>query len=195
MKNSSFFLIFGTLSFAAMAAPESYAFDPRHTFAHFAVEHNDLSTIWGRFDKSSGKFTLDRQGRSGALNFTVETSSLTTGDSERGDRPRSRDEHLRSPDFFNSTEFPRMMYKSSDVTFNGDAPSEVRGQLTLLGVTRPMALKVDRWKCAQHPVTKRAMCGGNATGALKRSDFGMKWGIPATSDEVKIMITFEAFKD
>jgi polyisoprenoid-binding protein YceI len=195
MKNCGFLLMLGAFSGAAMAAPESYTFDPRHTFAHFAVEHNDFSVIWGRFDKSSGKFSIDRQARSGAMNFSVETASLTTGDSDRGDRPRSRDEHLRSPDFFNCTEFPRMTYKASEVIFNGSAPAEVRGQLTLLGVSRPMTLKVDRWKCGPHPVINKAVCGGNATGALKRSDFGMKWGIPATSDDVRIMITFEAFKD
>lgn len=195
MKQAWVFLILGTQSLAAPAAPDSYTLDPRHTFAHFAVEHNDFSLIWGRFDKSSGKFTIDPQGKSGTLTFSVETASLTTGDGDRGERPRSRDEHLRSPDFFNCAEFPRMTYKAADVVFNGGAPSEIRGQLTLLGVTRPVALKVDRWKCGPHPVTKRAMCGGNATGALKRSEFGMKWGIPATSDDVKIVITFEAFKD
>ena len=72
---------------------------------------------------------------------------------------------------------------------------EIRGELTLLGVSRPVTLDVDRWKCAPHPVTKRAICGGNAIGALKRSEFGMKWGIPATGDDVKILITFEALKD
>jgi len=195
MKRTMVGLTFTILPLTGVAAPESYKFDPHHTYIHFAVDHNDFSTIWGRFDKSSGKFTIDRQAKTGTLDFSVETASVTTGDSVRGDRPRSRDEHLRSADFFNSIEFPRMLYKASSVKFNGDAPAELRGELTLLGVTKPMTLTVDRWKCAPHAVTKRSICGGNAVGTVKRTDFGMKWGVPATGDEVKILITFEASRD
>lgn len=195
MKRALMGLILAIPPLAAAAAPESYTFDPYHTFIHFAVDHNDFSTIWGRFDKSSGKFTIDLQAKTGHLEVSVETASVNTGDSVRGNRPRSRDEHLRSADFFNAVEFPRMVYRAGSVHFNGDVPAELRGQLTLLGVTRPMTLTVDRWKCAPHAVTKRAICGGNAVGALKRTEFGMKWGIPATGDEVKILVTFEAFRD
>jgi len=195
MKTAVMYFTFAMLPLTAAAAPESYTFDPHHTFVHFAIDHNDFSTIWGRFDKSSGKFTIDRQAQTGTLDFTVETSSVTTGDNLRGDRPRSRDEHLRSADFFNAAEFPRMYYKAAYVKFNGDVPAEIRGQLTLLGVTKPLTLTVDRWKCAPHPVMKRWICGGNATGALKRTDFGMKWGVPVAGDEVKIVVTFEAFRD
>lgn len=180
---------------AAAAAPETFTFDPYHTFVHFGVDHNDLSTIWGRFDKSSGKFTIDLQAKTGSLEVTVETASVNTGDSVRGNRPRSRDEHLRSVDFFNAVEFPLMVYKANSVKFNGDAPAELQGQLTLLGVTKAVTLIVDRWKCAPHAVTKRSICGGNATGRLKRTDFGMKWGVPATGDDVKILVTFEAIKN
>jgi len=188
-------LILSLLPLAAHAQPEAYTFDPYHTFVHFAIDHNDFSTIWGRFDKSSGKFVIDRQAKTGTLDFAVETCSVSTGDSARGDRPRSRDEHLRSPDFFNCAEFPRMNFKAGAVKFNGETPVEVRGQLTLLGVTKPLTLTVDRWRCAPHPVTKRWICGGNATGALKRSDFGMKWGVPVAGDDVRIVVTFEAFRD
>lgn len=195
MKKTMIGLMFATASLTASAAPESYTLDPHHTFVHFGVDHNDFSTIWGRFDRSSGKFTIDRQARTGTLEIAVETASVSTGDSVRGNRPRSRDEHLRSADFFNAVEFPRMLYKANAVTFNGDAPAELRGELTLLGVSKPVLLTVDRWKCAPHAVTKRSICGGNAVGTLKRTDFGMKWGVPATGDEVKILVTFEAFKD
>jgi polyisoprenoid-binding protein YceI len=176
------------------AAPESYTLDPYHTFVHFGVDHNGFSTIWGRFDRSTGKFTFDRESGKLALEVNVETASVTTGDNARGNRPRSRDEHLRSPDFFNAAEFPRMVYKATNARLNGGVPVEISGELTLLGVTRPVVLTVDRWKCASHPVTKRSICGGNATGGIKRSEFGMK-GIPATGDDVKINVTFEALKD
>lgn len=179
----------------AAAAPESYTFDPYHTYVHFGVDHNAYSTIWGRFDRTAGKFTIDRQARSGTLEVAVETASVTTGDNVRGSRPRSRDEHLRSADFFNAVEFPRMTYRASQIVFRGDVPMEVRGQLNLLGVSRPVTLTLERWRCAPHAVTKRDICGGNASGSIRRSDFGMNWGVPATSDEVKILVTFEALKD
>ena len=195
MKQAVIGLMFTILPLTGVAAPESYTFDPYHTFVHFAVDHNDFSTIWGRFDRSSGKFTIDRQAHTGTLEIAVETASVSTGDSARGNRPRSRDEHLRSADFFNAGEFPRMSFKAASVRFNGEVPAEVRGELTLLGVAKPMTLSVDRWKCAPHPVTKRLICGGNAVGTVRRIDFGMKWGVPATGDEVKILVTFEAFRD
>ncbi|OGA00184.1 MAG: hypothetical protein A2Z64_01515 [Betaproteobacteria bacterium RIFCSPLOWO2_02_67_12] len=195
MKQTVIGLTLAILPLTCVAAPESYTFDPYHTFVHFGVDHNDFSTIWGRFEKCSGKFSIDLQAKTGTLEVIVETGSVTTGDSVRGNRPRSRDEHLRSADFFNAVEFPRMRYKAGSVKFNGDAPAELRGDLTLLGVTRPVTLMLDRWKCAPHAVTKRWICGGNAVGTLKRTDFGMKWGVPATGDEVKILVTFEAFRD
>src|SRR3970040_266196 len=119
------------LPLAVTAAPQSYTIDPVHSFSHFAVDHLGVTTIWGRFDRLGGKFTIDRAAKKGALELAIETASVTTGDSDRGARPRSRDEHLRSADFFNVAEFPRMTYKADDVKFSGDNPTEVAGQLTL----------------------------------------------------------------
>lgn len=184
------------LPLAAAAQTESYTFDPLHTFPHFMVEHLGYATLLGRFERTSGKFTLDRTKKEGSLELVVETAAVTTGDNERGTRPRTRDEHLRTPDFFNVSEYPRMTFKSSKVRFSGDSPSEVEGELTLIGVTRPLVLQVERWKCGPHPFSKKEMCGGNATGRLKRSEFGMKFGLPtAIGDDVRLYIMFEAFKD
>ena len=124
------------------------------------------------------------------------TASVDTGDSERGSRPRTRDEHLRTADFFNVAEFPRMTFKSSGVKFAGDNPAEIAGNLTLMGVTKPVSMKVERWVCKDHPMNKKPICGGNATGTLKRSEFGMKYGLPGgVGDELKLNIEFEGFKD
>ena len=179
---------------SASAAPETYVIDPIHSFAYFAIDHLGVSTVRGRFDKSSGKFTLDRAAKNGSLEVVIDTASIDTGDRERGARPRTRDEHLRSADFFNVAEFPQMTYKSTAVKFNGDAPSLVEGQLTLLGVTKPVTLKIDRWTCKDHPMRKKPMCGGDASTSIKRTDFGMKYGVPAIGDEVKLMINVEAYK-
>ncbi len=184
------------LPLTAIAAPETYTLDPFHTFANFSIDHLGFSTMYGRFDKSSGKFILDKAAKTGSLELTVETASINAADNEKGSRQRSRDDHLRSPDFFNVAEYPRMTYKSTGVKFNGDNLATVEGNLTLLGVTKPVVLQMDRWKCGPNPFNKKEMCGGNASGALKRSDFGMKFGLPvAVGDEVKLMIGFEAYKE
>lgn len=183
------------LPLVAAAQAETYALDPYHTIPHFAIEYHGYGTIMGRFDKASGKFTIDRTAKKGGLEFAIETASVNTGDSERGPRPRSRDEHLRSPDFFNAVEFPRITFKSTNVKFSGDSPAEVEGQLTLLGTTKPLTFKIDRWVCKDHPVYKKPSCGGNASAVFKRSDFGMKYGIPSMSDEVRLTTLFLAFRE
>jgi polyisoprenoid-binding protein YceI len=185
------------LPFAAGAAPESYTIDPYHTYPYFIVSHLGVGNMMGRFDKTTGKFTIDNAAKTGTVELAVETATLTTGDNERGSRPRARDEHLRTADFFNVAEFPRMTYKGTATRFNGDAPAQIDGQLTLLGVTRPLTLTVENWKCMPDPRTKgqRYFCGGNASGMIKRSEFGMKYGIPAVSDEVKLLIMLEGFRD
>jgi polyisoprenoid-binding protein YceI len=194
MKKVLLAVVSSLLPVAASAAPETYQLDPYHTYAHFAVDHLGVSTLWGRFNKSAGTFVIDRAARTGSVEIVVETASLDTGDNEKGARPRSRDEHLRAADFFNVAEFPRMTFRSTAVKFSGDRPGEVQGQLTLLGVTKPLVLTIDRWVCKDHPFSKRQMCGGNASGAVKRSSFGMKFGIPSIGDEVKLEIEFEGYK-
>lgn len=188
-------IAFTALPFAAGAQAETYKIDPIHSFPHFGVDHFGVSTIWGRFEKMNGAFTIDRAGKKASVELTIETATINTGDSDKGSRPRSRDDHLRQADFFNVAEFPRMTYKSTNVKFAGDNPSEIEGQLTLLGVTKPVTIKIDRWVCRENPMSKRPMCGGDASGSFKRTDFGMKFGVPAISDEVRLKINFEAYRE
>jgi polyisoprenoid-binding protein YceI len=183
------------LPLTAVSAPESYTLDPYHTYPHFAVDHFGVSTMWGRFDRASGKFSIDRAAKTGSLELTVETTSLSTGDNDKGSRPRSRDEHLKGADFFNVAEFPRMTYKATEVRFSGENPAEVSGQVTLLGVTRPLTLRIERWTCRDNPFNKKPMCGGNASGAIKRSDFGMKYALPAVGDDIRLYVEFEGYRD
>ena len=124
-------LIAAALPLTAAAAPESFTVDPYHSFPYFEVLHLGTSSIRGHFEKISGKLVLDTAAKSGMIELAVPTSTLTTGDNDKGSRARSRDEHLRSPDFFNVAEFPTMSYKGTATKFNGDAPATVEGQLTL----------------------------------------------------------------
>jgi len=179
----------------AAAAADSYTFDPLHTSVSFSIDHLGLSMIHGRFSKYSGKFTIDRPAKTGSVELIVDTASVDTNDNDKGSRPRSRDEHLRSADFFNAAEFPKMTYKSTRATFSGDTPTAVEGDLTLLGVTKPVPLTVERFKCNPPTATAKERCGGIVVGKIKRSEFGMKRGIPNIGDEVFLAFGFEGDKD
>jgi polyisoprenoid-binding protein YceI len=195
MKTRLLTLALALAPLAATAAVENYTIDSLHAFPNFWVEHFGLSQIHGRFDRMTGKFSLDKQAKIGSVELAIATNSINTGDSVKGNRPQSRDDHLKSADFFNAAEFPQMTFKSTKVNFNGELPGSVEGTFTLLGVSKPVTLTFERFNCGQHPFTKKDRCGGNAVGKIKRSDFGMKYGIPAMGDEIALNISFEGDKD
>jgi polyisoprenoid-binding protein YceI len=178
----------------AFATAESYTVDPYHTYPNFTIER-PVSVMYGRFNKTSGKATLDRAGKSASVELVIDAASVDTGDDDKGSRPRSRDEHLRAADFFNAAEFPRIVFKSTGVAFIGDNPSAIDGNFTMLGVTKPVRLTLERFKCVPATANSKERCGGNAVGKLKRSDFGMKYGVPNLSDEIALNIAFEMLKD
>src|SRR5260221_7962024 len=130
-------LIAAALPLTAAAVPESFTIDPYHSFPYFEAVHPGTSVIRGHFEKISGKLVLDTAAKSGTIELTVPTSNLTTGDSDKGSRPRSRDEHLRSPDFFNAAEFPTMSYKGTATEFKGDTRAAVERQLSRLVGSEP----------------------------------------------------------
>ena len=195
MSRLAIALLAVALPLTAVAAPENYTIDPTHTYVHWEVNHFGVSNWRGRFDKTAGKFTLDRAAKAASVEITIQTASVSSGDHDKGSRPRTLDDHLRTPDFFNVAEFPTMTYKSTSVKFTGDNPGSIEGNLTLLGATKPLILHVENWKCQPHPFNKKEMCGGNASGSFKRSDFGMKFGLPAVSDETKLWIQIEGYRD
>jgi polyisoprenoid-binding protein YceI len=172
---------------AAFAA-DNYTLDTSHTFPRFEINHFGFSTHHGQFDKTSGKLVLDRAAKTGSVEITVQTASIDTGDPKL-------EEHLRSPDFFNVGKFPTMVYKAKTIRFNGDVPASVEGELTLLGVTKPLTLTISRVVCAPHPYYKKEDCGAEVTGTLKRSEFGMTKYVPAVGDEVTLHIQVEAIRD
>lgn len=180
---------------SVLAAPQTYVIDPIHSFPNFRINHLGMASIMGRFEKMTGKVVLDQAAKTGSLEVKIPTATVSTGDGKRADNARSRDDHLRTADFFNSAEFPDMTYKSTKFNFNGEVLESIEGNLTLLGVSKPVRLTVTSFKCAPHPFTKKPMCGADAEGTLKRTDFGMKFGVPAIADEVKLMIGVEAYPE
>lgn len=182
----------GILLAALLATPvyaaDSYTIDPTHTWPMFGVNHLGFSTQRGRFDRSSGKVTLDVAARKGSIELVVETASIDMGFDKWN-------EHMKGPDFFSVVYFPTMRFISDKIVFDGDKPVSAEGELTLLGETRPVTLTISDFNCGTHPMTRKAMCGANISTTIKRSEFGMKKFIPAVSDEVNIYSPVEAFKD
>jgi polyisoprenoid-binding protein YceI len=175
---------------AAALADESYTLDPVHSQPRYEIQHlRGLSTQVGSFGKYAGKVTLDRAAKKGTIDVTIDTTSIRTHDGRL-------DNIVKGEDYFNVAKYPTMTFKSSNVIFDGDKVVGAEGELTMLGVTKPVSLKVTNFACAENPFNKKAMCGAEATATIKRSEWGMKAGIPnSSSDEVRIVIPIEAYKD
>ncbi len=190
MKKLAVLTLLGA-AIAPTAWAGSYTLDPTHTYPHFTIMHLGFSTMHGRFDKTEGSLELDTAKKTASVSITIDAASINTGFIKR-------DDHLRSPDFFNVAEFPKITYKSTKVSFNGDTPSQVEGELTIMNVTKPVTLEITHAKCGPHPMPQmkgKEVCGFNAKGAIKRSDFGIKYGLPAIGDDVALEFEVEAGKN
>lgn len=184
-------LLAGLLASAAtavFAAPEKYTIDPTHTFPSIEFDHMGLSVWRGKFDKTSGSVTIDRAAKSGKVDIVVDIASINFG-------LAAMDEKARSEDFFNAAKFPQGTYKGT-LKFSGDDLKAVEGEITLLGVTRPLTLTVNRFKCMPHPMLKEEVCGADAEGEVNWSLFGMKWSDYGKGDagRVTLRIQVEALK-
>ena len=172
-------------------AAESYTLDAVHSQPRYEIQHmKGLSTQTGYFTKLNGKVMLDRAAKKGTIDVTIDTTSIRTHDAAR------LDAIVKGEQYFNVEKYPTMNFKSANLTFDGDKLVGAEGELTMIGVTKPVSLKVVNFTCAENPFNKKPMCGGEATATIKRSEWGMKTGIPtATSDDVKIVIPIEAYLD
>ena len=172
----------------ALAAPAGYTIDPNHTFPVFEVDHLGFSTQRGRFNKTSGRITLDTAARQGSVDVTIDATSIDMGFAKWND-------NMRGENYFNTAEHPTVVYKADRLVFDGERPVAAEGSLTMLGVTRPVTLTINRFRCAPHPLNKRETCGADAVATLKRSEFGMTKYIPSVGDEVRLLIAVEAYRD
>jgi polyisoprenoid-binding protein YceI len=173
----------------AFAAPVTYNLDPNHTYPSFAADHMGGLSVWrGKFNKSSGKVVLDREAKSGTVEVNIDTASINYGHAKM-------DEHAKGPEIFDVAKFPTAVYKGNFANFKGDAPTEVQGELTLHGVTKPVTLHIDQFLCKVHPVLKREVCGADASATIKRSDFGINFGEAyGFNMDVKLQIQVEGVK-
>lgn len=180
-------LLTSGMAAGAIAAPETYDIDPNHTYPSFEADHMGISVWRGKFRKTSGTITLDRAAKTGALDITIDAASIDFGH-------EAMNTHARKDDIFDVAKYPTATYKSKSITFTGDVPTSVNGELTLHGVTKPVTLQINKFKCIQHPMLKKEACGADASATFNRADFGITKGLPMFSPEVKLAIQVEAVK-
>ncbi len=180
--------LIATGAVSAHAEIATYAIDPTHTFVTFEANHFGTSTLRGRFDKKDGMVTLDKAGKTGMAEITIDASSVDTG-------VAPLDTHLKSKDFFNAAEFGTAKFSADKFNFSGDKVSEVVGTLTLLGKTQPVTLKASNFNCYTSPMLKREVCGGDFETTIARSQYGMAYGLNyGLPDNIRLLIQVEAIK-
>jgi polyisoprenoid-binding protein YceI len=157
-------------SFSAQTVETTYRLDPSHTAPSFEADHFGGISIWrGKFTRSSGSVTIDREAKTGTLEATIDMTSVDIGNDKLTDE-------LKSDHFFDTAQFPTAVYKGTSMKFKGDVPVEVIGELTMHGVTKPLNLQIQSFKCFQSPMLKREVCGTDSTATFDRADFGIDYG-------------------
>ena len=164
----------------------SYVVDPTHTFVMYEMGHYGTTTNRGRFSTKDGTVKIDATGRGARIDVTMDISSVNTG-------VDLLNRHVLSKDFFNVAEFPTGRFVADKIDFNGDKVVEVDGTLTLMGQTRPVKLKANRFGCYLSPLIKRQVCGGDFETVVERSDWGITWGINfGFENKVRLLVQVEA---
>jgi polyisoprenoid-binding protein YceI len=177
-------LVFALLPAAASAA--TYDIDAVHSSVMFRAKRMDVVYVYGRFNEFAG--TIDMTGddvSTGKVSLEVKTSSVDTGN-------QRRDDHLRNPDFFNSTQLPTMKFESTGVKAGSGNNFEVSGNLTLHGVTKPVTATVEKVGSGKDPRSGKTLVGFEARFTIKRSDFDMKYQVGPLSDEVDVHLAIHA---
>jgi polyisoprenoid-binding protein YceI len=178
---------------AASAEPVSYTIDPNHTHPMFEADHLGLSKWRGLFRKTTGVVVLDVKAQTGSVDIAIDMTSVDFAQNELTDMAV----HSNAPPIFQADKYPVATYRGKLGGFVNGAPTSVDGQLTLHGVTRPVPLRLDSFKCIpDHPLLHREVCGADASATLDRADFGIAVGKKyGYSMAVVLHIQVEAIRD
>jgi len=172
---------------AALAAPETYVIDGSHTYPRFSYSHLGLSTQLSRFNTTTGKVVFDKAAKSGSVDIEIDAKSVDTGST-------LFNQHIQGEDFLDTAKYPKAIFKSTNVVFEGEKPVKIEGNLTIKGVTKPVTLTVTSFQAMPHPMQKKDAIGANAYTTIKRSEFNAGKYAPNVGDEVRIDIAIEAIK-
>jgi polyisoprenoid-binding protein YceI len=172
---------------AALAAPETYVLDGSHTYPRFSYSHLGFSTQLSRFNTTTGKVVFDKAAKSGSVDIEIDAKSVDTGST-------LFNQHIQGEDFLDTAKYPKAIFKSTNVVFEGEKPVKVEGNLTIKGVTKPVTLIVTSFHAMPHPMQKKDAIGANAHTTIKRSEFNAGKYAPNVGDEVRIDIAIEAIK-
>lgn len=153
----------------AGAAPRTYELDPSHTYPSFEADHMGMSLWRGKFNRTTGTVVLDREAGKGSVAVEIDLDSIDYGQDELNAWARGKD-------LFDTATHPKAVYRGELRGFRDGTPSEAVGTLTLHGVTRPLTLKINSFKCQPHLMFKRDWCGADATGTFNREEFGLAAG-------------------
>jgi polyisoprenoid-binding protein YceI len=185
--------IFLAAASVASASPTTYNIDPKHTHPMFEADHQGGLSIWrGLFKKTSGTITIDSAARTGTLDVAVDMASVDFGNDELSDIAVNSS----APPIFEAKKYPTAFYKGTLGDFVNGSPTTVTGLLTLHGVTKPITLAINSFKCIDDkPEPKQQVCGADAFCVLNRVDFGItvgqKYGFKM---EVTLRIQVEAIR-
>ena len=178
------------LPLSVWASEEEYIIDKSHFSIGFLVEHVGYAKTLGMFRDIDGSYIHDVKNKKiNDINIVINTDSVFTNDEKR-------DEHLKSPDFLHVDKYPEMVFKATDIKINNDE-TIINGNLTLLGITRPLVLTGKINKIGKYPfggIIKPYVMGISAKGTIKRSDHAMMYAIKdnLVGDEIELIIEFEA---
>jgi len=172
---------------AGPALAADYAIDPAHSQVNFRIDHAGFSTVWGRFNDETGTVSFDAEDpASASIELVIQAASVDTNHG-------ARDDHLRSPDFFNAAEFPEITFTSTGVEVTGDNTARVTGDLTMLGVTTEVTFDTVFNKVGSFPwAPDTEVVGFTATGMVDRFAHGMTFGEGSLGNPVEIVVEVEA---
>lgn len=188
MKTTRFALFILVLALVAAlpATAATYTIDSVHSSAIFKVRHFNTSNFYGLFKNVSGTITYDAEGTS-SIEVTIAADSVDT-------RSERRDNHLKSPDFLNAAEFPKITFKASGIETTGDS-FQVTGQLTLHGVTKDVTASVEKIGAGKHPQSKKDMVGFEARFKIDRTDFDMSFMAGPVGTDIELILSLEASQE
>ncbi|PLC51283.1 polyisoprenoid-binding protein [Pollutimonas subterranea] len=170
------------------AEPVRYDIEPTHTFVNVEVTHSKTSTTRARFDQVDGFIVLDRKAGTGQADIAINANSISSGIPDF-------DAHLKNQDFLDVAKAPTAKFIGTDFSFDGDKVKALTGQLTMLGKTAPVTLTASNFNCYDNARMKAQICGGDFETTIKRSQWGMTWGIDkGIPDDVRLLIQIEAIR-